>query len=121
MPLSRCEALDGHGLSPVTKEPFLLHIPTASRRRRILPWQRSARPRAGRLLLLASLLPDGPVLRASVFQSNAQILDLRTSSLMTRGSFCLYLWVYAQRERISTKRIGAKRASHQREGYRVSW
>ena len=24
--LSRCEALDGHGLSPVTKEPFLFHI-----------------------------------------------------------------------------------------------
>ena len=28
--LSRCEALDGHGLSPVTKEPFLFHIPTAA-------------------------------------------------------------------------------------------
>ena len=26
--LSRCEALDGHGLSPVTKEPILFHIPT---------------------------------------------------------------------------------------------
>ena len=34
--LSRCEALDGHGLSPVTKEPFLFHIPTDAAMRRSL-------------------------------------------------------------------------------------